>query len=64
MWTKNPISAIMARIIEMRKTTCVGAFSLGEIDFGAFNLGTMPLGGYKMSQLFNGEFLIINNIFD
>ena len=48
----------------MRKTTCVGAFSFGEINLGAFNLGTMPLGGYKMSQLFNGELLIINNIFD
>jgi hypothetical protein len=26
--------------------------------------GCLPLGAYKMGQLFNGEFLITNNIFD
>ena len=26
--------------------------------------GYLPLGAYKMGQLFNGEFLITNNIFD
>jgi hypothetical protein len=53
MWTKNPINAIMARI-ELR----------WRVQPLARSTLVRSTRGYIVSQLFNGEFLIINNIFD
>lgn len=59
MWTKNPINAIMARI-ELRWRVQ----PLARSTLVRSTEARCPLRGYIVSQLFNGEFLVINNIFD